>query len=93
MTNGNTSYHTNLPVAVIFHQQKSKMEATCTVVRLISEIPTQWRALKSAGVRTIKRASSLVRKCADGVAESTCYDAMVVQIQHDSSRSPKISGN
>ena len=56
----------------------SKIEVTCTVLRLISEVPTRWRALKSARVQMIKRTLTLVRKRADGVAVSTRYDVTTV---------------
>ena len=45
-----------------------------------SEILSRWRALEGAGDQRIERTSSLVRKCADGVAVSIRYDVTVVPI-------------
>ena len=59
------------------------MEATCTVLRLIFQLPTHWRVPEGAGERTIERTPVLVRKCVIGVLVSICYDVMVVQIQHN----------
>ena len=58
MTNGNTSYHTDLPV---FPQQASRMEATCTVMRHISEVPSRWRALENERSKELHRWSENVR--------------------------------
>ena len=55
-------------------------EATCTVLRLISEVPSHWRSLNGTGKQIIKRLPLLVRKCADSVALSIRYDVTVVQM-------------
>lgn len=56
------------------------MEATCTVLRLISEVPSHWKTLEDTGGQTIERPPLLGRKCEDGVAVSLHYDIAVVQI-------------
>ena len=74
MTNGNTVVSHTLtrqwPHKHVFSQQISELVATCTLFRLISEVPSRWRELESPGERAIEALPSLVRKCADDVAVS-----------------------
>ena len=82
MANGNSLYHTDLPgssrINIYFPQQTSKLEATCTFLKLISEVPSHQRELEGAGERTMETLPSSVRKCVDNVAVSIRYDVMVV---------------
>ena len=84
MTNGNTLYHTDLPgnsrINTYFPKQTSKIEATCTFLRLISEVPSRRRELEGTEEQTIERIPSLVSKFADDVAVSIHYDVTVVGI-------------
>ena len=67
MTNGNTGItQTYQAVAcssrinTSFSQQKSNLVATCTFLRLTSEVATRRRELEGAGERTIETLPSLV---------------------------------
>ena len=55
MTYSNTLYHTDVSdsscINLFFPQQISEMETTCTVLRLISEVSSCWRALENTGDR------------------------------------------
>ena len=58
----------------------SKLEATCTSLRLISEAPSRWRELEGAEERMTERLPSSVRKFADDVAVSIHYVVTVLRI-------------
>ena len=64
----------------VFSQQKSELVDTCTLFRLISEVPSHWRELESPGERAIETLSSLVTKFADDVAVSIRYVVTVIRI-------------
>ena len=85
MTNGNTSYKTDLPGSGKYKHASPSIHPkwklyTCTVLRLISEVPTHWRALEGTEELMLKRTPSLVRKCVDGVVVSIRYDVTVVRV-------------
>ena len=65
---------TDLPgssrIITYFPKQMSKLKTTCTLLRLISEVPSCWRELEGTGEGMIERLRLLVRKCADDVAVS-----------------------
>ena len=58
----------------VFPPANIKVEATCAVLRPISEVPSHWRALDGEVERTIERTPFLVRNCADDIPVSIRYD-------------------
>ena len=78
-------YHTDLPgssrINTSFSQQKTNLVATCTFLRLTSEVATRRKELEGAGERTIEMLPCIIgRKCADDVAVSVSYVVTVVRI-------------
>ena len=90
MTNGNTSYHTDLPGSNSINMYlptniQNGNYLYCLETDSRSTYPLEgaggrWRVLEGTGELMLKRTPLLVRKCADGVVVSIRYDVMVVWI-------------
>ena len=70
----------NSHIITYFSQQKSNLVATCTFLRLKSNVSTHRRELEGAEEGMIETLPLLVRKCADNVVVSVCFIITVLRI-------------
>ena len=90
MTNGSTSYHTALylvvaTVSMYLPLLMSKMEATCTVLRLIFEIPTQCKMQENERSKKKKKECCVGQKKVAKLLSTYMLSAVlwaVFQIEH-----------